>query len=345
MVIAPHHVFIGLLAVHCALQHSGYTGRMTVLVRDLTGPKLAASGSVVCVGAFDGVHLGHQALLGRVLGRARELGLCAAAISFEPIPRAYFSPAGVPRLSSAREKIELIADCGMDILLMQRFNARTVAMTAQQFIEQVLVARLSTREIWVGEDFRFGHGRAGDLPMLRDYGQRHGFEVCVMPRIDSDGERVSSSQVRGLLAAGDLAGAEQLLGRPFAISGRVGHGAQLGRELGYPTANISLSRRVPPLTGVFAVWVHGLREEPLPAVASLGTRPMVAGEEMLLEVHLLDFGGDLYGRRLKVEFVHKLREEQIFSDMPAMVRQIGQDAAQARSLLARDAQDTAGASA
>ena len=338
---AAHFVSV----LRCALQHSGYTGRMTVLVRDVAGPKLAASGSVVCVGAFDGVHRGHQALLGRVRERARALGICAAAITFEPIPRAYFSPGGVPRLSSVREKIELIAGCGMDILLMQRFNARTVAMTAQQFIEQVLVARLGTREIWVGEDFRFGHGREGDLPMLREHGGRHGFEVCVMARIDSAGERISSSQIRQLLGAGDLAGAQQLLGRPFSVSGRVGHGAKLGRELGYPTANISLPRRTPPLTGVFAVWVHGLHDEPLPAVASLGTRPMVAGEEMLLEVHLLDFGGDLYGRRLDVEFVRKLRDEQVFADMPAMVRQIGQDAAQARDLLARDAQDTAGASA
>lgn len=319
---------------------------MTVLVRDIAGDRLAAAGSVVCVGAFDGVHLGHQALLGHVRERATARGLAAAAVSFEPIPRAFFARDGaVPRLGSAREKIGLVRACGMDILLMLRFNARTAAMSAEDFIAQVLVARLGTREIWVGEDFRFGQRRRGDVAMLREHGARDGFEVCVMPRVDLGGERVGSSRIREVLADGDFAAAQELLGRPFRISGRVIHGARLGRELGFPTANISLRRRVPPVTGIFAVRVHGIQDGPLPAVASLGTRPMVAGDHCLLEVHLLDFSGDLYGRRLDVEFVRKLRDEQVFADMPAMVRQIHRDAAQARDLLAPGASNTAGASA
>lgn len=307
---------------------------MNRLCRDLAGPSLARGGSVVCIGAFDGVHRGHAALLSHVRERAALLGLTAVAISFEPIPREYFARgAPVPRLASAREKIELIAQAGMSTLLLLRFDAALAAMPAQAFIEDVLVARAGAREAWIGADFRFGHARRGDATMLQAVGARLGLVAEVMPDIEWDGERVSSSAIRAHLAASDFDAAAHLLGRRFSIGGRVVRGQQLGRKLGYPTANIRLGRRTSPIGGIFAVRVHGVDALPLPGVASLGVRPTVNGIEPLLEAHLFDFDGDLYGRRIAVEFVRKLRDEEKFDNLDAMVRQIDRDAAAARAIL------------
>ncbi|MFC5487978.1 bifunctional riboflavin kinase/FAD synthetase [Dokdonella soli] len=306
---------------------------MSLLFRDAAGPSLAPGGSVLCVGAFDGVHLGHRALLARVRVRAAELGMTPLAISFEPIPREFFGRgAPVPRLASVREKIGLLTEPDMRLLLL-RFDAVLAAMPAEAFIEDVLVDRADAREIWIGADFRFGHSRRGDVAMLRAFGERRGFSVSVLPDIEAGGERVSSSAIRKHLAIGEFDAAARLLGRRFAIGGHVVRGQQLGRKLGYPTANIRLGRRTSPVSGIFAVRVQGIGALPLPGVASLGVRPTVNGTEPLLEAHLFDFDGDLYGRRLEVEFVQKLREEEKFSDLDTMVRQIDRDAAEARAIL------------
>ena len=305
------------------------------LFRDSLGACLAPQGSVVCIGAFDGVHCGHRALLGRVRERADALGVQAIAVSFEPIPREYFARSTpVPRLDNVRGKIQQIRDSAMDKLLLMRFNAALTAMPAEAFVEQILINRLEAQEIWVGADFRFGHGRQGDIGLLREMGQSHRFRAEVFSEFTLDDVRVRSSAIRDLLAAGEFEIAARLLGRPFRIGGHVVYGQQLGRKLGYPTANIRLGRRTSPINGIFAVRVHGVSAGALPGVASLGVRPTVNGVEPLLEAHLFDFDGDLYGRRIDVEFVAKLRDEEKFSTLEAMVEQIDLDAAEARQLLA-----------
>ncbi|MET0232802.1 MAG: bifunctional riboflavin kinase/FAD synthetase [Rhodanobacteraceae bacterium] len=307
---------------------------MSLLFRDAAGPNLAPGGSVACVGAFDGVHLGHRALLDRVVDSARSAHLAAIAISFEPIPREYFARgAPVARLASVREKIERIGAAGIDRLLLLRFDAKLAAVEAEDFVARVLRERCGVRELWVGADFRFGHRRQGDVAMLQRLGPEHGFVAHTLSDISIDGERVSSSTIRTHLAAGEFADASRLLGRPFSIGGHVVRGAQLGRKLGYPTANIRLGRRASPVGGIFAVRVRGIGRDALPGVASLGIRPTVDGTEPLLEAHLFDFGGDLYGRRIDIEFVAKLRDEAKFADLDAMVRQIDRDAADAREIL------------
>jgi riboflavin kinase/FMN adenylyltransferase len=319
------------------LQCSGYTRAMSLVFRDAAGPSLAPGGSVACVGAFDGVHLGHRALLGRVVERARDENRTAIAISFEPIPREFFARGTpVPRLASVREKIERIGDADIDRLLLLRFDAKLASMSAEDFVARVLRERCGVREVWVGADFRFGHKRLGDVAMLERLGAEQGFATRTLSDITIDGKRVSSSAIRAHLAAGEFDDASHLLGRPFSIAGHVVRGQQLGRKLGYPTANIRLGRRVSPVGGIFAVRVHGVEREALAGVASLGVRPTVNGTEPLLEAHLFDFDGDLYGRRIDVEFVAKLRDEVKFADLDAMVRQIDRDAEEARAILAVD---------
>ncbi len=302
--------------------------------RDVAGPCLAPRGSVVCIGAFDGVHRGHQTVLARVRERAQALGLTPLAISFEPLPREFFARgAGVGRLTAAGEKVGLLFRAGMQHVLSLRFNAALAAMSAEEFVARVVQQRVNAHEVWVGEGFRFGHKRAGDVALLRDLGRERGFCADEVEPFALHGERVSSTRIRSLLAAGDFAAAAPLLGRRFAIDGHVVRGAQLGRKLGYPTANLRLGRRVAPVQGIFAVRVHGVSDRPYAGVASLGVRPTVNGKEPLLEAHLFDFDGDLYGRRLEVEFVAKLRDEEKFPDLDTMVRQIDLDAAQARRIL------------
>lgn len=307
---------------------------MNWLHRDAAGPSLAPRGSAVCIGAFDGVHRGHQAVLAQVRSSAQAQGLTPIAVSFAPIPRVFFAcGAALPQLSSTREKIALLRQAGMERLLLMRFGAKLAAMNAVDFVEQMLVRRLGVRQAWVGEGFRFGHGRAGDLALLQRLGKAHGFAAGEILPFALDGERVSSTRIRALLAAGDFDAAAHLLGRRFAIGGHVVRGAQLGRKLGYPTANLRLGSRTAPVGGVFAVRVGGIRALPMPGVASLGTRPTVDGREVLLEAHLFDFDGDLYGKRIEVEFVKKLRDEEKFDGLDAMVKQIDLDAQAAREIL------------
>jgi len=308
---------------------------MMRLSRDLAGPCLAPMGSVVAVGAFDGLHRGHQALLAEVRLRAQALGAVPAVVSFEPLPRAYFARTPLPRLSGVRDKLAGFAAAGIEQALLLRFDAALTAMSAEDFVRRVLAGRLAAREVWVGADFRYGHGRAGDVALLERLGAELGFAARTMPAVQWEGERVSASRIRGLLGAGDFAAAAPLLGRPFVIEGRVEYGNQLGRTLGFPTANIHLHRRVSPVQGVFAVRVGlGEGECSWPGVASLGVRPTVNQlSEPLLEAHLFDFEGNLYGQRMAVEFVAKLRDEQKFDDLDALKAQMDHDARSARAIL------------
>ena len=276
-----------------------------------------------------------KALLLQVLERANALGCRPIAVSFEPLPRAYFSREPLARLSSVREKLRGFAAAGMADTLLLRFNAELAAMSADAFVRKVIVDRLAAREVWVGNDFRFGHKREGDVALLASLGEQLSFSACIMPAVQLDGARVSASRVRTLLAAGEFADAGPLLGRPFVIDGKVEYGNQLGRTLGYPTANIHLQQRVSPVHGIFAVRVGlGEGECSWPGVASLGVRPTVNQvSEPLLEVHLFDFDGDLYGQRMSVEFVGKLRDELKFDGLDPLKVQMDRDARMARELL------------
>ena len=308
---------------------------MSRLFRDIAGGPLCADGSVVCIGAFDGLHLGHQALVRHAVARAQVLGVDAAALSFEPLPREFFAAASPPpRLGPVRAKFEGLRHLGADVVGLLRFDARMAAMSPEAFVDAVLVQRLRAREVWVGPGFRFGHKRAGDLATLQALGREAGFIAGEIEPLVVDGERVSSTHIRAALVAGDFEHAARLLGRPYTVSGRVVRGKQLGRTLGYPTANLRFGGKVPALRGIYATRVHGIGDAPWPSVSSFGTRPTVGGVEPLLEAHLFDFDGDLYGRRIEVEFVARLRDEEKFDDLPSLVAQMDLDAAQARAVLA-----------
>lgn len=287
---------------------------------------------VLAIGNFDGVHLGHIALVRQLVRAAGRLQLAPTVLTFEPHPREFFAPESAPaRLTTLREKLELLADLGISQTMVCPFNAGFAALTPDQFIEQVLVRGLQVKHLIIGDDFRFGCGRAGDFALLQQAGPRFGFTVEAMQSVMLDGERVSSSGVRRALAAGDMAHAARLLGRPYIIDGQVAHGDKIGRQLGFATANIRIKHNPLPMAGVFAVEVSGLGDQPLPGVANLGIRPTVGGTRPLLEVHLFDFDRDIYGAHISVRFVHKLRDEQRFPNFDALKAQIAADAAAARA--------------
>lgn len=309
---------------------------MSKLFRDIEGGTRCPRGSVVCIGAFDGLHRGHRALVGHAVERAQALKLPAVALSFEPLPRELFARgAPPPRLLSPRAKAEGLCELGIDQVGLLRFRKRMASMSAEDFVNEVLVRLLQAREVWVGPGFQFGRNRGGDLALLQRMGAQAspGFIAGAIEPVTLDGERVSSTRIREALQAGDFATAARMLGRPYAISCRVVRGAQLGRTLGYPTANIRFGGKTPALSGIYATWVHGVGDEPIASVSSLGTRPTVNGTEPLLEAHLFDFHGDLYGRRITVEFVARLRDEETFDDLPALTAQMHRDAEQARAIL------------
>ena len=307
---------------------------MSFLFRDAEGGPPCPQGSVVCIGAFDGLHLGHRALVGRAVERARALGVPAVALSFEPLPREFFArDAKPPRLMLPRAKVEGLRALGCEGIGLLRFDAALAAMPAEAFVRKVLVARLAAREVWVGPGFHFGKGRAGDLALLQSLGTELGFSAQAIEPVLLDGERVSSTRIRAALTVGDFGAAARLLGKPYAIEGRVVRGRQLGRTLGYPTANLRFGGKVPALRGIYATRVHGIADAPLPSVSSFGTRPTVGGIEPLLEAHVFDFDGDLYGQRITVEFVARLRDEETYPDLPTLVAQMDRDAAQARHCL------------
>ena len=310
---------------------------MSRLFRDVEGGSRYPHGSVVCIGAFDGLHLGHQALVRHAVARARVLGVPAVALSFEPLPREFFAPANPPpRLLLPRAKVEGLLELGADDVGLLRFDAQLSALGAEEFVERVLVGFLQSREIWVGPEFRFGKGRSGDIALLQRMGPDSGFVAGEIAPVQFDGERVSSTRIRVALQSGDFVPGARLLGRPYAIGGRVVRGKQLGRTLGFPTANVRFAGKMPALSGIYASWVHGVGDRPWASVSSLGTRPTVDGVEPLLEAHLFDFDSDIYGRRIEVEFVAKLRDELKFSDLATLTSQMHRDAEQARAILMHD---------
>ena len=292
-------------------------------------PPAADQPVALTIGNFDGVHRGHQAMLSRLAEAADDLRLPGAVMTFEPHPREFFAPhAAPPRLTPLREKLELLRSFGVARTYIARFDGRLAALAPESFIHDVLEQRIGVRWVLVGDDFRFGHKRAGDLATLRANAAR--FSVEAMHTVEVDGERVSSSAVRAALLDGDIGRATRLLGRPYAITGHVAHGEKLGRRLGFPTANLPL-KHVPALSGVFAVRVHGLPGGAREGVASLGVRPTVrAGGHPLLEVFILDFDQPIYGARIRVEFLHKLRDEARYPDLDTLRAKIGEDVAQAR---------------
>ncbi|MGZ5112391.1 MAG: bifunctional riboflavin kinase/FAD synthetase [Usitatibacter sp.] len=287
--------------------------------------------TAIAIGSFDGVHRGHAAILKRVVEEAGSRGLDGAALTFEPLPREFFAPALAPsRLTSLAERLAAMARSGLDIAFVQRFDRRFAALSAEEFARR-LREQYRARWVMVGEDFRYGAKRAGDLAQLREAGRRLGFEVAVQPMVMADGSRISSTGVREALARGDFAQAASLLGRPYAICGRVVHGAKRGRGLGFPTANLRLARPKAPLQGIFAVKCFGAATRGLEGVASLGINPAVNdGGPATLEAFLFDFSGDLYGRRLTIEFVKKLRDEAHFASLDELAAQIRRDCDAAR---------------
>jgi riboflavin kinase/FMN adenylyltransferase len=289
------------------------------------------------IGNFDGVHRGHQALLARVVTAARARGIAAAVMTFEPHPRELFTPDRAPmRISGLRDKLEALANYGVDRVIVQHFNRTFASLPAEEFIE-LLIQGCHARWILVGDDFRFGARRTGDIGLLQRHASHGAFELEQMPTVVEGGVRISSSAVRAALAAGDLARAADLLGRPYAISGRVLHGRKLGREIGFPTMNLRIAHRHPAVQGVFAVRVHGLGPQAQPGVASIGLRPTVEDSgRWMLEVHLFDFAEHVYGRLIRVEFLQKLRDEVRYGSLVELTAAIADDARRARALFASE---------
>lgn len=292
-----------------------------------------AAGCVATIGAFDGVHLGHQEILALLRARAEEFGCPSLVLSFEPLPKEFFSLTSPPaRLSRFREKFAILDDLGIDMFFCPRFEALR-HLEPEQFIEELLVERLAVRHMVVGHDFRFAAGRRGTMAELAAAGRRHGFGVTEVAPVVWRGKRVSSTVVRDALAAGDMDAAAGMLGRHYAMWGRVVRGKGLGRQLGFPTANVELARRQSPVMGIFAVRVR-LRGQILDGVASVGTRPTVGGTRPLLEVFIFDFDEAIYGEYILVRFIRRLRDEEKFPDLPSMTVQMHQDVLEARAALA-----------
>ncbi len=305
------------------------------LIRGLHNLRTRHHGCVATIGNFDGVHLGHQAVLGQLAEQAAAMCLPTTVITFEPQPQEYFSQGEIPpRLTRFREKLKALQRFSVDRVLCLAFNRALAEMEAEAFIRNVLVDGLGLRYLVVGDDFRFGKGRRGDFAMLQQAGKEYGFEVVHMHTFSLDGERVSSTRIREALLEGNLARAAQMLGRPYRMCGRVAHGDKLGRTIGFPTANIFLHRKKAPVDGVFAVEMFGIQGEPVAGVANVGTRPTVEGTRSLLEVHLFDFSAEIYGRHVHVDFLHRIREERRFESFEALKAQILRDAEQARQFFA-----------
>lgn len=304
-----------------------------------------AKGVLPCaltIGNFDGVHCGHQAMLARLKAAASERGLPAAVMTFEPHPREVFTPELAPaRLTSLREKIELFKTHGIDRVVLVRFSKSFASLSPQEFIQQVLITGIQARWVLIGDDFKFGAKRAGDLALLREAGTQQGFAVESLSSVLVDGERVSSTAVRAALTQGELDKAARYLGRPYSISGRVVHGDKLGKELGFPTANIQMKHNKPPLSGIFAVELNGLDGCRLPGVASLGVRPTVkTNGAATLEVHVFDFHERIYGAHVRVDFLHKLRDEEKYPDLPSLIAQIERDVVNAKNYFKRRGTET-----
>ena len=296
---------------------------------------LLQNGSVATIGSYDGMHLGHQQLLRRVLEIGAEERLPAVVMSFEPTPKEYFQSAAPPaRLMRFREKFTALDEFGVDLFFCPRFNDDMRSIAVDMFIRRLLIQGLNVRHLVVGDDFQFGRNRGGSIDDLRRAGRALGFDVEQIPSVVCDQSRVSSTVIREALWEGDLDRATRFLGRPYRMSGRVVEGKKLGHTLGYPTANVALGRKQSAVMGIFVVKVAGLGDEPLDGVASVGTRPTVGGTVPLLEVHIFDFDRNIYGELIHVDFLARLRSEEKFPDLDSLVAQMDKDAAEARRILA-----------
>jgi len=307
-------------------------------IRGLQGLEEKHRGAAITVGSFDGIHLGHGALIASTCGIAKQLAKPAMMLTFEPLPREYLSSQDPPaRLTDFRERWRVLERSDLHYVCVLRFDEKLRQLSGEQFVE-LLTTRFGASAVVVGQDFRFGRGGAGSITLLRAAADAGAFELELVPSVCIEDVRVSSSGVRAALAVGDFGRARDLLGRVYSMRGRVVAGEQLGRRLGYPTANIRMRRRKPPMTGIFAVRVRGVEalhpHAARPGVASLGFRPTVDGTVPLLEVHVFDYNGTLYGAELEVEFVAKIRDEEKFASLDALVQQMHLDAAEARRLLA-----------
>ena len=296
---------------------------------------LVSEGSVATIGSYDGVHLGHQKLLDEVKDNARKLGVPSIVMSFEPTPKEFFAAEHPPaRLMRFREKFEALDAAGIDIFFCPKFDDGMKSIAADTFVRKILIHAMNIKHLVIGDDFRFAQDREGHLKTLQRAGAALGFSVAEVASVECESERVSSTAIREALWVGDLRLAKQLLGRDYRMSGKVVAGRMLGRELGYPTANVNLNRRQSAVMGIFAVRVRGSDWGPLDAVASVGTRPTFAGTKPLLEVHIFDFDKDIYGEYISVDFVARLRNEEKFDDVGDLVRQMHDDSARAREILA-----------
>lgn len=286
--------------------------------------------AAVTIGNFDGVHLGHQAMLRQLVTVAQQRRLVPSVVTFEPHPREFFAPDKAPtRLTSLREKLQLLRAHGVQHVHVCAFNHTFAGIAAEDFVERFLWQGMQTRWLLVGDDFRFGARRAGDFDLLQRMGERAGIEVVNLPSICVGDVRVSSTAVREALAAGAMQQAAALLGQPYSISGRVMHGDKIGRQIGFPTANVQMKHNRPPVAGIFAVKLHGLADGPVMGAASVGTRPTVDNRgKAVLEVHLLNFKRDIYGEHVRVEFLHKLRDEEKYPDLATLTAQIARDVEQ-----------------
>ena len=293
-----------------------------------------AGGSIVTIGAFDGLHLGHQALLNQIRRRSGERQMPSVVMSFEPTPREFFSSGRPPaRLMRFREKFEALREYGVELFFCPRFDRHMKDVEAVSFVRQLLIQTLNMRELVIGDDFRFARDRAGDVRLLRQLSSAFGYQVHQAESVVVDDMRVSSTAIRQALWDGEMAIATRLLGRPYQMSGQVVKGKRLGRQLGFPTANVDLRRRQSPVMGIFAVRVRGLGGDSRPGVASVGTRPTFDGVKPLLEVHLFDFDRDIYGQYIQVEFISRIRDEVKFDDVNALIDQMHRDSAEARAIL------------
>ncbi len=305
---------------------------MTNVIRGLCNIHSAPKNAVVTMGNFDGMHIGHQALLQATIQKARALGTQSLVMLFEPQPYEFFAKnQAAARLTRWREKYCFLRAIGIDHVFVIRFNQSFAELPAEQFIENILIQTLQIKHIMLGDDFHFGHKRQGDYRLMQKYAEKAGFTAEQIPSVLLIGERVSSTRVRKALALADHALVERLLGRPYSMEGRVVYGDKRGRLMGFPTANIYLHRAIPPVQGVYIVRMQNIAEKSLPGVANVGIRPTIGGTRSLLEVHLFDFNQDIYGRHVKVEFVEKLRNEQRYPNLNLLIEQIAKDAKAARA--------------
>ncbi|MFD2179882.1 bifunctional riboflavin kinase/FAD synthetase [Veronia pacifica] len=308
------------------------------LIRGIHNIRDAHHGCVLTIGNFDGVHLGHQAVLSKVIEKARELGLPPTVMLFEPQPQELFAGKNAPaRLTRLRDKYRQMAALGVERLLVVNFSNKFAAMTPEDFVHRLLVEQLGVKFLVVGDDFRFGAKRKGDFAYLEQESERIGFDVVSTHSFCVSEQRVSSTAIRQVLAGGEQQKAAAMLGRPYSVSGRISHGKKLGRTLGFPTANVPLKRMVSPVSGVYVVKVAGIEPDSLVGgVANVGTRPTVNGVRQQLEVHLFDVEGDLYGRHIEVQLLEKLREEKKFGSLDELKQQIQLDTQTARDWLSGD---------